>query len=281
MKFGFSLLISILCFFIIPEISAEWFPLDSEQNIPTLKEFRKNQELLVECMNREIDNGEHRQDAKGNIIFKPFPVCRETGKPLSLKYGVSEDINCTIPLTDEMYHLFQLYVHEDAPFSCRLPISAEHDSVVNGNGYVPMDLNFRGVLSDSHTHIDTSMNLLIVKPNNFNSIISSVGWSSSTNTTRYVIGDYMTLQFAVRWLDVESQRGSGHHFKYYNDGFYSLPKNINDQGITASQLLFYALITVLFTGAGVYAVLYARFNKRLIRDLGFKPVNDFGVAKKD
>ncbi|KAJ5233030.1 hypothetical protein N7468_005986 [Penicillium chermesinum] len=58
----------------------------------------------------------------GRLQYTPFVTCNETSSPLSLHYGISETINCTIPsLSDSLYHLLEFYVHSDVPMTCRIP----------------------------------------------------------------------------------------------------------------------------------------------------------------
>lgn len=88
----------------------DWYPVNSKGEIPAdIKPYTKGQDINFDCIQRNIDNGEHKFDEKENIMYGAFPKCKETGKPLMFKYGITEDISCTIEFTDELYHLFQLY----------------------------------------------------------------------------------------------------------------------------------------------------------------------------
>ena len=61
-------------------------------------------------------------DSLGKLQFTPFPTCNETSKPLSLQYGVSQTVTCTVDsVSDDFYHILEFYVHSDAPLSCRIP----------------------------------------------------------------------------------------------------------------------------------------------------------------
>ncbi|RJE22446.1 hypothetical protein PHISCL_05223 [Aspergillus sclerotialis] len=112
--------------------------------------------------------------------YIPFPTCKETSLPLSLRYGVSESINCTIAsLPDEMYHLLEYYVHSDVPMTCRVPTEPlssipaawdkrkEEDSVnvleSSGPSYTPLTFGLQGTLQTSHLHLWTDMNVLAHK----------------------------------------------------------------------------------------------------------------------
>lgn len=259
-------------------VSAEWFPLDKFDKLPTLSPFAPHQSLEVECITRQIDNGEHKFDKDGNIIYTPFPVCRETNKPLSLSYGVDGDFNCTVGLTDELFHLFQLYIHQDVPFSCRLPISAEPNSIANGNAFIPFTLNFRGHVADSHLDIDSTLNVILTKPQKFNTLISAIGWSSGTNTSRVVIGDYLTIQTSVRWLSSPTNQNK---LLPVGDGFYRLPAVM--AGFSMEGLVMYCILTAVITSAVVTIVTYHKINSRAVKEAGLRSGfgRELGIDKSD
>ncbi|KAL4943206.1 hypothetical protein BDV06DRAFT_190495 [Aspergillus oleicola] len=154
--------------------------------------YMKGQPMPVTCLNRTIDSGEHITDDLGKLQFIPFPTCRETLAPLSLPYGESKSVNCTIDaLPDELYHLLEYYVHSDVPMTCRVPtaplvsdaesVSSKADdedeneeggnsgkkeangiSVLDDDGppYTPITFAVQGTLQKSHLHIWTDMNVL-------------------------------------------------------------------------------------------------------------------------
>lgn len=189
---------------VLPVCHGQWFPLTSKEEIPVqIQPYEAGQEVLLQCIARNIDNGEHKFDDQDRIVTIPFPKCEETKKPLSLKYGVDEDIKCTIGFTDELYHLFQLYVHEDVPLSCRLPMSSEANYLEKGGAWILLTFNFRGEVHDSHVDLDSSLNVVVVVPSGrseLSTFVSAVGWSSGTDTQRVTIGNHVTLTMAVRWL---------------------------------------------------------------------------------
>lgn len=211
-------------------VSKKWYPLTRKGEIPTIEPYAMGQDVFIECISRNIDTGEHKFDSNDRIVYSAFPVCKETGKPLVFRYGVLEDVNCTVVFTDELYHLFQLYIHEDAPFSCRIPLSTAANYMELGGATVPLTFNFRGEVYDSHLNVDANMNVVFTKPSGKKpeqqSIISAIAWSASTNATRVIIGDSLTLQLAVRWFDNLKNFGTlspeGHDIPY-PDGFYKLP----------------------------------------------------------
>jgi hypothetical protein len=45
-------------------------------------------QMLIESS----DTGEHISNEKNELVYAPFPVCNETGKPLELQYGIEEGI---------------------------------------------------------------------------------------------------------------------------------------------------------------------------------------------
>ncbi|KAK6202438.1 uncharacterized protein RJT21DRAFT_19731 [Scheffersomyces amazonensis] len=264
----------------------QWYPLDIKGEIPaTFTPYKRGDNVYLDCISRNIDNGEHKFDEQDKIIYGPFPTCKETGKPLNFKYGISEDFNCTITFSDELYHLFQLYIHEDVPFSCRLPISSESHYLEQGGAYIPLTFNFRGEIHDSHLDIDPTLNVLITKPANNNedenTFISAVAYSSGTNATRIVIGDSLTLSVAVRFLDQLKVTSSGTTPAGlpYAEGFYKFPINFTPISPTSSAILLF--MAVLITGIIVFAATYNYLSKRLIKSHKYKSVDSEAFTKMD
>lgn len=177
------------------------YPL-SELEINTYESYKHKEEVKLQCIKRQIDNGEHVFDDNGDIVFEPFMSCLETNSPFSMHYMQDSNVKCTVKFEDEIYHLFQLYLHKDAPFTCRYEIRP------NSGIYIPLDLNFRGNILESHFDIDPNVNLLMIS-NKDNEIVAGTGFSSSTNTTKVIIGQKVELNFNVRWTQLDkSQIGS-------------------------------------------------------------------------
>lgn len=133
------------------------------------------------------------EDTLGRLQYIPFPTCNETSLPLALRYGVSETITCTIDaLPDTLYHLFEYYVHSDAPLTCRVPtrplsasstleagnkhassssaagkvydivdINSDGSAGDSGPPYTPLTIALQGTLQRSHLHIWTDMNVIV------------------------------------------------------------------------------------------------------------------------
>lgn len=239
----------------------QWYPLTLKGEIPEIKPYIHGQDVFIDCIARNMDTGEHKFDSNGHIIHTAFPACKETGKPLNFHYGVLEDLNCTIEFTDELYHMFQLYVHEDAPLSCRIPLSTEANSVEKGGAYIPLTFNFRGEVHDSHLDIDTQMNLIMVTPHSreerHKTVVSAVAWSSGTRAVRTVIGDSVTLQLAVRWLDNVKNYGFTEEDTRslpYGDGFYKLP--FNTVPISYNQYIMTLILVAFVSGVVSFALSY-------------------------
>lgn len=239
----------------------QWFPLNRKGEVPEIQPYTLGLDLLIDCISRNIDTGEHNFDSNGRIVYTAFPTCKETGKPLAFAYGVSEDVNCTITFLDEMYHMFQLYVHEDAPFSCRIPFSTEAHYLESGGAYVPLTFNLRGEVHDAHMDIDPVMNAIFVTPElEPGAVVSAVAWSSGTNATRVVIGDLLTLQVAARWELLKptgSQAGNLHSLPY-SDGFYRLPVH----SIPLSFHQFYFVLALVAGAAFIVGSVYRRLGKK-------------------
>jgi len=60
-----------------------------------LTQYSLGQAILVSCLNRTIDTGEHTTDAQGRLEYVPFPTCNETGRPLELYFGVEKGMQAS------------------------------------------------------------------------------------------------------------------------------------------------------------------------------------------
>ncbi|KGK36530.1 hypothetical protein PP714_11445 [Lacticaseibacillus paracasei] len=170
------------------------YPL-SELDVSTYKPYSAGNTIPIECIKRQIDNGEHVFDDKGEIVYAPFMSCLESNAPLSLKYMEDSNIKCTVKFEDEIFHLFQLYLHKDAPLTCRFELRP------NSRIYVPVDFSFRGNVLESHFDIDPNVNVLLLS-NKDNEIVSGTAFSSSGNTTKVIIGQNVPLSFNIKWLSI-------------------------------------------------------------------------------
>lgn len=175
-----------------------------------------------------LREGEHITDAAGNLQYIPFPTCNETGRPLELYFGIEKDINCTIDFIDDnFFHLLEYYVHNDSPFTCRIPqrplppssvssldsrdaSSGQEHLKIEGQGslsseYIPLIIALTGTLQLSHLHVSTHLNVLLhAAPKSSDPGVIAAGTAYSIATlaqppTRIVIGDSLPLRFSVRW----------------------------------------------------------------------------------
>lgn len=146
----------------------------------------------------------------------PFPKCNETGRPLELYFGIEKDVNCTIDfVTDPFFHLLEYYVHNDSPFTCRIPsrpLSSALDNAdpVEGQGslsegFVPLIIALTGTLQLSHLHVSTHMNMLLhAAPRNSDPGVVAAATAYSiagpgAKATKIIIGDALPFTFSVRW----------------------------------------------------------------------------------
>ncbi|RGP60237.1 hypothetical protein FLONG3_10954 [Fusarium longipes] len=132
-----------------------------------LPSYHYGASIPVECMSRNSETGEHLENEKHEIEWKPFPTCNETGRPLEFNYGKEGEVNCTIAMIDDpFFHLLEFYIHSDAPLSCRIPSRPAAEVEVVGEKvpereYVPLVFALAGTLQLSHIHISTHMNVLL------------------------------------------------------------------------------------------------------------------------
>lgn len=168
--------------------------------------------MLISCTTlffQLVANSTLPRFALGNIIYAPFPKCFETDAPLTLRYGVDEVFNCTIDLGHEFFHIFQLYIHEDVPFSCRIPFTktqnpspappADSPEEKAAKLYTSFTFNIRGRVQESHLDIDPFLNMAAVVNTTAGSVTSAIAFSSGSTVQRFIIGDPLPLTLAVRW----------------------------------------------------------------------------------
>jgi len=184
--------------------------------------YKAGEAIPVSCLNRTAD-GEHVTDASGALQYIPFPTCNETGRPLELYFGVEKDINCTIEFIDDpFFHLLEYIVHNDSPFTCRIPQRPLSPAVVESNkqkrdvmnvegqgslsnDYIPLIVALTGTLQLSHLHVSSHLNVLLhAAPKSVEPGVIAAGTAYSIATplqppTRIVIGDSLPLRFSVRW----------------------------------------------------------------------------------
>ncbi|KAI1618664.1 hypothetical protein EDD37DRAFT_623373 [Exophiala viscosa] len=193
--------------------------------------YSKGELMPVSCLNRTIDTGEHITDSYGNLQYIPFPTCNETNQPLSFLYNTPQTQTCTIEsLPDELYHLFEFFVHSDVPLSCRIPshpLSQEELGItsslpeVGGTGaekdlWTPFTIALQGTLQLSHLHLHTNINVLFhmsqdtedSKAPASSHLIASTAYSlpnvsasAPIEGTKIVRNEPVVLTFNVGWID--------------------------------------------------------------------------------
>lgn len=185
----------------------------------------------------------------GNIIYAPFPKCFETDASLTLRYGVDEIFNCTIDLGHEFFHVFQLYIHEDVPLSCRIPYSKSFhqthpdkpDEDTPKRLHTALTFNIRGNIQESHLDIDPFLNLAAVSNVSAGVVSSSIAFSSGHSVQRFIIGDTLPLRIAVRWYKGPTlPTASAAYFAGSAIFFYSLASCFATAAICAA--IFYGYI---------------------------------------
>ena len=123
MKLSFSTLIAVGSV-LIARTSAQVSTIEAypDPNGLAVAGYSRGDNIPIECIQRNTDCLASTSLMKPVTLFmQPSPNSFETDKPLSLKYNVDEVLNCTIDLGHDFFHVFQLLIHEDVPFSCRIP----------------------------------------------------------------------------------------------------------------------------------------------------------------
>ncbi|KAF4555654.1 Hypothetical protein D9617_2g056170 [Elsinoe fawcettii] len=188
-----------------------------EPLVDTQSRYKLGDPIPVTCLNRTAE-GEHITDPSGALQYIPFPTCNETSRPLELYFGIEKDINCTIDfVSDPFFHLLEYYVHNDSPFTCRIPsrphtssLTTQHKDSVEGQGslsehFIPLIIALTGTLQLSHLHVSNHLNVLLhAAPKSTEPGVIQAGTAYSIATaaqpaTRIIIGDALPLRFSVRW----------------------------------------------------------------------------------
>lgn len=160
-----------------------------------------------------------------------------------MRYGVDESVNCSIDLGHEFFHIFQLYIHEDVPFSCRIPYAK---SIVPHAGaeadvktiYTSLTLNIRGIVQESHLDIDPVLNVAMLSNVSYGTISSSIGFSSGNKVQRFIIGDPLPLFMSIKWYKSPFlPSASSAYFAGHAIFFYSLASSIATAAVCAA--IFY------------------------------------------
>lgn len=262
-------------FFIAGVLAAEPFFFDSRGE-SELHPYSIGDELPLECIRRSIHDGEHLFDEKTNeILYEDFPLCRETGKPLSFNYRVDQDVNCTIGFSDQLYHLFQLYIHEDAPFSCRVKASKPKSKtdISEPPIWLPITFNIRGHIQESHLDIDPKLNAVMMYSRKTDTPVVAQAFSRGTQTERFKNGDYLPLELSVRW------------YPGNNNEVFTLPANPEASTHFSSTTFMWCAATMIATAAIVTVVFQGVIFPRKLRSENFgTPLPrfaDWGSSKKD
>jgi hypothetical protein len=185
--------------------------------------YSKGDLMPVSCMNRTLETGEHIMDDHGNLQYIPFPTCNETNLPLAFLYATPQTQTCTIDaLPDELYHLFEFFVHSDVPLTCRIPTyplgsdgSSAFDSNAKKEGaddmWTPFTIALQGTLQLSHMHLHTNINVLFHTSDNIaepSHLLGSTAYSlpnASENAaregTKIVRYEPLVLSFDIGWVD--------------------------------------------------------------------------------
>lgn len=186
-------------------------PAQLQQSGPPAQAYSVGDAIPISCLNRTIDTGEHVEDEKtGQLQYIPFWTCKETSKPLELYFGVEREVNCTVEsLSDELYHLLEFYIHNDAPLTCRIPSRpASTSGDATTQPYTPLTISLTGMLQLSHLHIANAINVILhAAPRSLapGTVDAATAYSVSPADPgrdalhKVIIGDALPLRLSVRW----------------------------------------------------------------------------------
>ena len=230
--------------------------------------YSKGTAVPVSCLNRTVEDGQHISDASGGLQYIPFPVCNETGVSLFFAYGEPTTQTCTIDsLDDDLYHLLEFYVHNDAPLACRIPSYPLSSSPSNkkdassiadaspSTQWTPLTFALQGTLQLSHIHLHTSINVLLHSSPS-NSLIAGTAYSLPNITTetpspegsKVIRGEPLTFTFNIGWIDGTVLPGMMGR---------PLPR-VRDHGIG----FFFLCVFACLASAGVGGIAVMQFERR-------------------
>ncbi|KAK6356659.1 hypothetical protein TWF718_000999 [Orbilia javanica] len=183
-----------------------------------LATYSPGDSVPISCLNRTLESGEHVTDEHGILQYIPFLTCAETGRPLELKYLSEDPLNCTVKaISDDTFHLWEFYIHNDSPLSCRVPARPPSgdrhitgDVGVEDGEWIPFVISLTGKLDLTHLHISTTINVILhtgifsqdsselLYPGTIDSA-TAYSLSPNVDSTRIIIGDDLPLRFNIRW----------------------------------------------------------------------------------
>jgi hypothetical protein len=120
-----------------------------------------------------------------------------------------------------MFHLFEFYIHNDAPLSCRVPSFPPSGAALSTSDYTHLQIALTGTLQLSHLHINPQLNVIMhtatpegsgrakSRKNNIDvegQILAATAYSlpPTESSPKLVIGDNLPFQFSVRWYSART-----------------------------------------------------------------------------
>ena len=134
----------------------------------------------------------------------PGPVCKETGKPLSLSFGVDNFLFCNLEVADAVtYGSFRDIVAQTKPWHCRVPVEP------GGSHFAPLVVPVWGVVEGDHLHVDNHVH--VVFHADAGRIIAAAAYPVRDRFQFVKQGSVISLHGAVRWFkkDTYTPLGGG------------------------------------------------------------------------
>ena len=132
-----------------------------------------------------------------------------------------------------MFHLFEFYIHNDAPLTCRVPSLPIPDSPTVGQKpeYTHLQFALTGDLRLSHLHINPKLNVIMhttaaekkgkgrgrKKTSDIEGqILAATAYSlpPTASSPKVIIGDPLPLQLSVRWYSARTLPPSTSRLSY-------------------------------------------------------------------
>merc|ERR1712072_80350 len=108
------------------------------------KEFKIGDEFSVEC-----------QTGDSEKPWGPGPICDETGKELTFRYGQDNFFYCGLRVQSERhFNWLGSVVHQENNWNCRAPLTPERKF------FLPFSIPLWGVKEEDHIHVDNHFNFI-------------------------------------------------------------------------------------------------------------------------
>ena len=175
----------------------------------------------------------------------PGPICEETRKPLSFKFGGDGFFYCgvSIPSAKHLARISDI-VSQKAAWQCRVPI------VPDRTLYLPLTIPLWGVAEDSHAHVNQHLHFVFHSGGN-GQIVGASAYSVYDQEFKLLaVGSVLDLHGPTRWFVKTSFVGMNSQT--------AAPRQQDDNGVF--PIVLWCIVTAMVVIIGS-ALMYQRILK--------------------